>query len=89
MCGQFSLQEGFTSIWDRWADLEISAENLVHYVKCNMTANVLNQQSLARVESELRLRGWIPPCKDHGCKDNSGCKDKILSIQKVPNEGLL
>ena len=58
MCGQFSLQEGFTSIWDRWADLEISAENLVHYVKCNMTANVLNQQSLARVESELRLQGY-------------------------------
>ena len=30
-----------------------------------------------------------PGCKCHGCKFNSGCKFKILRVQKVPNEGLL
>ena len=30
-----------------------------------------------------------PACKDHACKNKSGCKDKILRVQKVSNEGLL
>ena len=28
-----------------------------------------------------------PACKDHACKKKSGCKNKILRVQKVPIEG--
>ena len=43
--------------------------------------------SVAHLRS-LRLRILEPACKDHACNKKSACKDKILRVQKVPNEGL-
>ena len=36
----------------------------------------------------LRLRIQEPACKNHACNKKSACEDKILRVQKVPNEGL-
>ena len=30
-----------------------------------------------------------PICKDHACKNKSGCQNKILRVREVPNEGCL
>ena len=37
----------------------------------------------------LNLHTQAPACKDHACKNNPGCKNKILRVQKVPNEDFL